>query len=51
MHKLESSIKTFITISYLFQRNFEGALDNLYSMEESFKKIKTLIVHIFLWQL
>ena len=27
----ETSIKTFITISSLFQRNFEGALDNLYS--------------------
>ena len=38
----ETSIKTFITISYLFQRNFEGALDNLYSMEEAFKNNKTI---------
>ena len=49
--QIESSIKTFITISYLFQRNFEGALDNLYSMEESFKKNKNIDSSYLLWQL
>ena len=47
----ETSIKTFITISYLFQRNFEGALDNLYSMEEAFKNNKTIDSSYLLWQL
>lgn len=49
--QIESSIKTFITISYLFQRNFEGALDNLYSMEEALKNNKNIDSSYLLWQL
>ena len=49
--QIESSIKTFITISYLFQRNYEGALDNLYSMEEALKNNKNIDSSYLLWQL
>ena len=49
--QIESSIKTFITISYLFQRNFEGALDNLYSMEEALNNNKNIDSSYLLWQL
>ncbi len=44
----EQSIKTFITISHLFQRNFEGALDNLYSMKNDLVAKKELTESYFL---
>ncbi len=47
----EKSIKQFITISYLFQRNFEGALDNLYSMEGDFVVNENLDESYLLWEL
>ena len=47
----EQGIKTFITISYLFQRNFEGALDNLYSMEEELSLKTELSESYLLWEL
>lgn len=47
----EKAIRQFITISYLFQRNFEGALDNLYSMKEIFESKTDLEESYLLWEL
>ena len=47
----EKAIRQFITISYLFQRNFEGALDNLYTMKETFEAKTNLEESYLLWEL
>ena len=38
----EGDIMNYITLSYLFQKDFEGALDNLYAMMENLESNKEL---------
>jgi tetratricopeptide (TPR) repeat protein len=38
----EGDIMNYITLSYLFQKDFEGALDNLYAMMENLESNKNL---------